>query len=93
MVEDDKSYREALHAGLSIEDHDLELAADGNRRPAALRRGPTGPRAPRRAVARYGRLRVKLERHPARPQYLVTVRGVGFRFDIEGRGELELDEP
>jgi two-component system response regulator RegX3 len=39
------------------------------------------------------RLRVKLERHPARPQYLVTVRGVGFRFDIEGRGEPEVDEP
>jgi len=38
------------------------------------------------------RLRVKLERDPARPQYLVTVRGVGFRFDAEGRGELELDE-
>ena len=38
------------------------------------------------------RLRVKLERDPARPQYLVTVRGVGFRFDAEGRGEPELDE-
>jgi two-component system response regulator RegX3 len=38
------------------------------------------------------RLRVKLERDPARPQYLVTVRGVGFRFDTEGRGEPELDE-
>jgi two-component system, OmpR family, response regulator RegX3 len=38
------------------------------------------------------RLRVKLERNPARPQYLVTVRGVGFRFDSEGRGETELDE-
>jgi two-component system response regulator RegX3 len=38
------------------------------------------------------RLRVKLERNPARPQYLVTVRGVGFRFDTEGRGETELDE-
>jgi two-component system, OmpR family, response regulator RegX3 len=37
------------------------------------------------------RLRVKLERDPARPQYLVTVRGVGFRFDAEGRGEVELD--
>jgi two-component system, OmpR family, response regulator RegX3 len=37
------------------------------------------------------RLRVKLERDPARPQYLVTVRGVGFRFDIEGRGEPELE--
>ena len=36
------------------------------------------------------RLRVKLERDPAQPQYLVTVRGVGFRFDAEGRGELEL---
>ena len=39
------------------------------------------------------RLRVKLERNPAHPQYLVTVRGVGFRFDAEGRGESELDEP
>jgi two-component system response regulator RegX3 len=38
------------------------------------------------------RLRVKLERDPADPQYLVTVRGVGFRFDADGRGELELDE-
>jgi two-component system, OmpR family, response regulator RegX3 len=38
------------------------------------------------------RLRVKLERDPARPQYLVTVRGVGFRFDAEGRGEPELDK-
>jgi two-component system response regulator RegX3 len=37
------------------------------------------------------RLRVKLERNPARPQYLVTVRGVGFRFDAEGRGELDED--
>ncbi|MHB8329503.1 MAG: response regulator transcription factor [Acidimicrobiales bacterium] len=27
------------------------------------------------------RLRVKLERDPARPEHLVTVRGVGFRFD------------
>jgi len=36
-------------------------------------------------------LRVKLERNPARPQYLVTVRGVGFRFDAEGRGELDQD--
>jgi two-component system response regulator RegX3 len=32
------------------------------------------------------RLRVKLERDPADPQFLVTVRGVGFRFDAEGRG-------
>ncbi len=39
------------------------------------------------------RLRVKLERYPARPQYLVTVRGVGFRFDAEGRGELDQDGP
>ncbi|MGA2520071.1 MAG: response regulator transcription factor [Acidimicrobiales bacterium] len=38
------------------------------------------------------RLRVKLERDPARPHYLVTVRGVGFRFDAEGRGEPELDD-
>ena len=37
------------------------------------------------------RLRVKLEHDPAHPQYLVTVRGVGFRFDAEGRGELERD--
>ncbi len=32
------------------------------------------------------RLRVKLERDPADPEFLVTVRGVGFRFDTEGRG-------
>lgn len=31
------------------------------------------------------RLRVKLEDDPADPEYLVTVRGVGFRFDPEGR--------
>jgi two-component system response regulator RegX3 len=31
------------------------------------------------------RLRVKLELDPADPEYLVTVRGVGFRFDPEGR--------
>ena len=31
------------------------------------------------------RLRVKLEEEPARPHYLLTVRGVGFRFDPEGR--------
>jgi two-component system response regulator RegX3 len=31
------------------------------------------------------RLRVKLEEHPATPLYLLTVRGVGFRFDPEGR--------
>jgi two-component system response regulator RegX3 len=37
------------------------------------------------------RLRVKLERDPADPHYLVTVRGVGFRFDAEGRGTLDLD--
>jgi two-component system response regulator RegX3 len=36
------------------------------------------------------RLRVKLEEDPARPRYLVTVRGVGFRFDVDGRG---VDEP
>jgi two-component system response regulator RegX3 len=35
------------------------------------------------------RLRVKLESDPADPQYLVTVRGVGFRFDAEGRGDSE----
>lgn len=33
------------------------------------------------------RLRVKLEADPADPHYLVTVRGVGFRFDTDGRGE------
>jgi two-component system response regulator RegX3 len=32
------------------------------------------------------RLRVKLERDPADPQFLVTVRGVGFRFDADGLG-------
>ena len=37
------------------------------------------------------RLRVKLEDDPANPQYLVTVRGVGFRFDAEGKGERERD--
>ena len=31
------------------------------------------------------RLRVKLELDSAEPEYLVTVRGVGFRFDPEGR--------
>jgi two-component system response regulator RegX3 len=31
------------------------------------------------------RLRVKLEHDPSDPEYLVTVRGVGFRFDPEGR--------
>jgi two-component system response regulator RegX3 len=31
------------------------------------------------------RLRVKLEEDPADPEFLVTVRGVGFRFDAEGR--------
>jgi two-component system, OmpR family, response regulator RegX3 len=31
------------------------------------------------------RLRVKLEDEPARPNYLLTVRGVGFRFDPDGR--------
>ena len=38
------------------------------------------------------RLRVKLERDPADPQFLVTVRGVGFRFDSEGRGERERED-
>jgi two-component system, OmpR family, response regulator RegX3 len=33
------------------------------------------------------RLRVKLESDPASPRFLVTVRGVGFRFDVDGRGE------
>jgi two-component system response regulator RegX3 len=37
------------------------------------------------------RLRVKLEHDPADPQYLMTVRGVGFRFDAEGRGDPERD--
>jgi two-component system response regulator RegX3 len=31
------------------------------------------------------RLRVKLENEPARPLFLQTVRGVGFRFDPDGR--------
>ena len=31
------------------------------------------------------RLRMKVEADPADPEYLVTVRGVGFRFDPEGR--------
>jgi two-component system response regulator RegX3 len=30
------------------------------------------------------RLRVKLEEEPARPHFLLTVRGVGFRFDPDG---------
>lgn len=38
------------------------------------------------------RLRVKLERDPADPQFLVTVRGVGFRFDADGRGTPDRDE-
>jgi len=38
------------------------------------------------------RLRVKLERDPADPQFLVTVRGVGFRFDADGRGRPDRDE-
>lgn len=37
------------------------------------------------------RLRVKLENDPADPHYLVTVRGVGFRFDADGRGARDLD--
>ena len=37
------------------------------------------------------RLRVKLERDPADPQFLVTVRGVGFRFDADGRGTPDYD--
>jgi two-component system, OmpR family, response regulator RegX3 len=36
------------------------------------------------------RLRVKLEQDPADPHFLVTVRGVGFRYDAEGRGTSEL---
>jgi two-component system response regulator RegX3 len=35
------------------------------------------------------RLRVKLEEDPADPRFLVTVRGVGFRFDSDGRGTLD----
>jgi two-component system, OmpR family, response regulator RegX3 len=35
------------------------------------------------------RLRVKLENDPAAPQFLVTVRGVGFRFDADGGGETD----
>lgn len=35
------------------------------------------------------RLRVKLETDPADPHYLVTVRGVGFRFDADGRGDCD----
>jgi two-component system response regulator RegX3 len=31
------------------------------------------------------RLRVKLEEEPARPHFLLTVRGVGFRFDPDGK--------
>ena len=38
------------------------------------------------------RLRVKLERDPADPQFLVTVRGVGFRFDADGRGTPDFDQ-
>jgi two-component system response regulator RegX3 len=38
------------------------------------------------------RLRVKLERDPADPQFLVTVRGVGFRFDVDGSGAPVYDE-
>ncbi len=30
------------------------------------------------------RLRDKIEEDPARPVYVVTVRGVGYRFDPEG---------
>jgi two-component system response regulator RegX3 len=37
------------------------------------------------------RLRVKLEHDPADPQFLVTVRGVGFRFDADGRGTPDFD--
>jgi two-component system response regulator RegX3 len=37
------------------------------------------------------RLRVKLERDPADPQFLVTVRGVGFRFDTDGGGSPAYD--
>jgi two-component system, OmpR family, response regulator RegX3 len=35
------------------------------------------------------RLRVKLEDEPAHPHYLLTVRGVGFRFDPDGRPVLK----
>jgi len=39
------------------------------------------------------RLRVKLEEDPAEPEFLVTVRGVGFRFDAEGRAAREPATP
>jgi two-component system, OmpR family, response regulator RegX3 len=38
------------------------------------------------------RLRVKLEEDPASPRFLVTVRGVGFRFDVDGRGAPDDEE-
>jgi len=39
------------------------------------------------------RLRVKIERDPAEPEYLVTVRGVGFRFDPERRPHTGTSHP
>lgn len=39
------------------------------------------------------RLRLKLEDDPADPEYLVTVRGVGFRFDAEGRNRGPMSPP
>jgi two-component system, OmpR family, response regulator RegX3 len=38
------------------------------------------------------RLRVKLEQDPAAPQFLVTVRGVGFRFDADGGGQPDFSD-
>jgi two-component system, OmpR family, response regulator RegX3 len=37
------------------------------------------------------RLRVKLEEDPASPRFLVTVRGVGFRYDTDGRGTQDIE--
>jgi two-component system response regulator RegX3 len=34
------------------------------------------------------RLRAKLEPDPTDPEYIVTVRGVGFRLDPDGRGSI-----
>lgn len=34
------------------------------------------------------RLRHKLEKDPAKPQYLTSYRGVGYRFRLKGRGEV-----
>jgi two-component system response regulator RegX3 len=40
-----------------------------------------------RTLDTHVRRRVKLEIDPADPQFLVTVRGVGFRFDTDGQGK------